>query len=160
MSLMSNAQGVVTLPIYTLLKGEHAETRTLLNTLKKTPQSMDGTRKKIFVKLRRELLSHAKAEENAVYNQAAERIEKSEVEEARRDHDQIEEILASLENMDENTEAWDDQLKALEQAIEIHVMEEEDVFFEKMKEKFSDEEAKQMAHDFREVKQREMEALA
>jgi len=145
--------------VYMVLSGEHSEIRTLLNALEAAPDAMGGGKESMFDMLRRELLSHARAEQATVYMRAAERIPMTEVEEARQEHTEIEQALISMETSDFRSEEWKNQLKALKQMVLHHVEEEENEMFPKMKEAFSDEEAKQMAKEFHEAKNKEMEAL-
>ena len=103
---------------------------------------------------------HANAEQETVYSQVAERIGAEDIRKAEREHEEIQQLLESVKAMDIESEEWKNQLKILNDSVEAHVKYEEGEVFPKMMEKFSDAEAKTIAKQFHEAKNRELERLA
>lgn len=160
MSLTNTLEGALDMTIYTVLKGEHNEVSLLFKTLKATPNALDSGRETLFHKLRKELLSHAHAEQAAVYDRVKAKDQNKEfVSDAEREHKEMEELLLRLGSSAIDTDEWMNALKHLEEKVRHHVQEEESVFFERMKDLFSSDEAEEMAKQFRDLKNKEIESM-
>jgi hemerythrin superfamily protein len=152
MSLTNTLEGALPMSIYTVLAGEHKEVSALFTAVLSAPDAMDGAEKSLFHKLYVELLSHAKAEQKTVYDRIEGKISKEEVEEAKRDHAEVEEMLKKIKAMDSASPEWTTEVKTLMRNVQAHVKEEEGVMFKQMQAVFSDEEARDMATQFHEAK--------
>lgn len=158
MSVTNTLEGAVSMSIYTLLKGEHDEVGVLISLLEASPNTLSGGRKAVFERLKTELLSHAKAEEASVYIRLRERLpEKKQVDDAFKEHHKMEQDLIALEQALHAPKTWNRCIEALKHDVQHHVHKEEDVIFEQMKGRFSDEEADDMARNFHVIKQKELE---
>lgn len=154
--MTNTLEGVLPLEIYTVLKGEHNEVSLLFKALEASPE---GGRAAIFKKLRRELMSHAKAEETAVYERIRANTSTANLaQDAKREHDRMVHLMDMIYSMDPATETWMEKVKTLQEMVEEHVHEEETVFFEEMRSLFSEEESRAMAEAFHTEKTRELEA--
>jgi hypothetical protein len=154
MSVSNTMEGTISMKIYTVLKGEHREVRAMFKALKTMPN------REVFKKLCDELISHANAVQETVYSQAAERIGAGDITKAEHEHEEVQQIITSLKAMNIDSEEWKNQLKILNDKVEAHVKFEEGEVFPKMMEKFNDAEAKTIAKQFHEVKNRELETLS
>jgi hemerythrin superfamily protein len=146
--------------IYTVLKGEHSEVKALIVTIASMPDALDGGKEALFAKLRRELLSHARAEHETVYTKAAERVPRHMINDAEQEHEEIENLLNSLLISEVATDEWKIAFTALRERVEHHVHEEEEQVFPLMKAAFSDEEAKQLGKAFDDAKEAELTRLS
>ncbi len=160
MSVTNKAKKILPLSIYSVLKGEHVEVKGLLMILKAEPDSMQESREKVFDKLRRELLSHAKAESRTVYAPVKKQIDdKSLIDESEAEHAEVENLLEELSKMEPDGQGWKAKVEELEQKVLQHANEEETELFDEMQEYLSDEEAKAMGDDFQKAKEEEMKKL-
>ncbi|HEU0050469.1 MAG TPA: hemerythrin domain-containing protein [Patescibacteria group bacterium] len=156
MALTSKIEGVLPLSIYSVLKGEHDEVAGILKTLETVPTGQDLLMKK----LSQELLSHAAAEQATVYPRTEQRLKDNRlIKESKNEHEDIREWLIALSGLDLGSVEWKQELKELEERIQHHVHEEETDLFAVMKQIFSDDEAKELAKQFREAKDRELNLL-
>jgi hemerythrin superfamily protein len=155
MSILQKVESVLPVSIYTLLKTEHTAVKGLFQKLINESDPTDT-----FNKLCTELLAHEKAENEAVYALAEQRLEKSDIEQAQKEQQEAERMLNMMREMDTTNESFKEACQKLKTMVEAHVQTEEDIVFPKMQEKFSDEEAHQMADKFKEIKKQEMDALS
>jgi cysteinyl-tRNA synthetase len=153
MSMMSMIAKAAPFSIYTLLSGEHKEVNALLALLEASPDNLETGRGALFNKFKHELLSHAKAEEETVYDVLKTRqAEKGLVSHAKREHEEVELLLVELESMDLNDPSWGLKLQELKTKLNHHVEEEEEKMFSDMREIFSSEDAVTMGKSFRDRK--------
>ena len=149
-------EGAISMSIYTVLGGEHNEVKALFATLRATPGS---GKKAVFDKIYAELISHSRAEQETVYDVAAERIPFGIIDEAEEEHAEMERILNELREKDVGSSDWMQRFEALVTAVQDHVTEEEGRMFQEMREVFSDDEARQMAKEFRDAKKVHLENI-
>lgn len=159
---MTNAlEEVLPLEIYTVLKGEHHEVSLLFKALEASPEAMEEGRASLFKKLRRELMSHAKAEETVVYERVRAKTSHPDlIQPAKREHEGMVHLMDMIYSMDPATNTWMEKVMTLKEMVEQHVREEETTFFEEMKLLFNEEESRAMAEAFHTEKTRELEAIA
>lgn len=160
MSMTSTMANVAPMSIYTILKGEHTETKTIIKMLEATPENVKTGRTNLWRKLRNELLSHAHAEQMTVYSRVGEKIHKKNlIDQSKAEHRQMEKIIKELDTTDITTEGWRERLMALREVLENHIQEEEDLLFAEMKSVFTEEEEKALGKAFREAKNKELQML-
>lgn len=136
--------------IYSLLKIEHLEIRAMLWSLENMAKDKPGE----FSRLKKELISHGRAERQAVYGKVAQAVEDDEfLEDEENSHQEIERMLESMAK--ENGRRWKESLKELKGLVEHHIDEEEQVMFDKMKGLFSAKEARFMSRQYLEAKDKE-----
>lgn len=158
--MTNTMEGVLTMTIYTVLEGEHNEVSLLFQALEMAPDGLESGRKNLFEKLRKELLSHAKAEERTVYDRVREKTSKDAlITEARHEHETMEKTLNEIDALDINSDEWMGKIRELKSQVEHHVEEEEDEFFAEMERLFNDDEADAMAKAFHEEKNKLLKAL-
>lgn len=154
MSFTSKASDVLNISLYATLKGEHHEVDAMLKTLKTSGDKMDGVRERVVDKLRKELLSHAHAEQEAVYSVLREKTEKKNlVTEAEAEHNKMEHLVKKLSDAEPDSSTWHETLDALIEEVHHHVEEEEGEMFDEMRNVFSDEDEKRIVEHFREEKE-------
>jgi hypothetical protein len=137
------------------LHDDHNEVAALMERI---TDSEDGAeRKALFEEMSTKLLAHAKAEQEILYS----RLETSSDEEARRfalegtsEHGLIEQQVNKISGMgDPMSDGWAAELKVLEDLVEHHVDEEEDIGFGCARDEFETEELEAMGQEFQRRKQ-------
>lgn len=132
----------------------------MIATLSSTPDGASGVAKELYNKIRKELLSHAHAEQETVYRRLMENAEeKDPVREAIKEHETIENILSDMDNLDPGTDAWKQMVERLESEVKHHVDEEESTLFDHMKRLFTDEESENISEQFLEKKNEKLEMM-
>lgn len=110
--------------IYDVIKDDHRKVAQLFEDIRECKDPDD--RFALFENLREELTLHAKAEEKVVYD----RIKKDnalqdQVRDAREEHNDMEALMARLQDMEPNNKQFISTLGDLEKLVEHHVQEEE-----------------------------------
>lgn len=146
--------------IFHHLAGEHAEVSTLMKRVAASDESSDE-RDELFPEIRKNLLAHAKGEEQVFYPQLESHPElKTLVERSLEQHQDIEQKLESLASADKHTSGWTSEFKALMEAVENHVAEEEQNLFPRANEALENQQAREMEDDYEAVEEREKERLS
>jgi hemerythrin superfamily protein len=115
-----------------------------------------GHRKKsLFEEIKEELLVHAKSEHDTFYKALEKSAElKEKLTHADKEHKEIEEYLMQLTDISIDTQKWLEKLGELHHAVKHHVDEEESNIFPKAKKILSEEEAKAIAVQMDELKEK------
>jgi hemerythrin superfamily protein len=115
--------------IFRKLAEEHAEVSVLMRRVLSSSEVAE-VRRELFPKIRRELLSHARAEEQEFYS-VLERYPETRdfVEHSGTDHRRIEILLDQLSVSDPAQPAWTETFRTLVQAVDDHVDDEEKRLF-------------------------------
>ncbi len=147
--------------IFQRLAEEHGEVSTLM----KRVQASDDkeTRIELFHEIKKELLSHAHAEEREFYEPLEKHPKtRSIAVHSKKEHEEIEELLGKLEGMIDNPTgaAWDTTFDKLQETVTHHVKEEENELFPKAHDVLSDQEAKEVEERYAKAKQRELKKVA
>jgi hemerythrin superfamily protein len=133
--------------IYAVLKEEHREVDDLFGKIQES-DSEEAIRK-IFKKMMRALLLHAKAENHTFYRALEEQAETKElIDHAEDEHDKIEELLHDLHELNAIDANWQKKLEKLHEAVKHHVKEEEEKIFVKAQKILSDEKARTLCEKF------------
>jgi hemerythrin superfamily protein len=141
--------------IFRKLQEEHVEVATLMKQI--ASDSDLGIRRKLFVKVKRELLAHARAEEKEFYSMLEHRAEtRSLTAQSIDDHCEIEDLLEELDLLPYDDETWDDVFGELMERVEKHVDEEENQLFPAAQKIISADDAKQIEQRFTRQKSSEL----
>ena len=140
--------------IIEMLKEDHKEVSGILDRLCETTEAAVKTRTELFEELRTSLLTHAKAEEKAVYQAVENEDEVRDIVlEAFEEHSLVENLIMEMADMDVSDETWTAKLSVLKENVEHHVEEEENELLPKVKKMFSSEELNEMGEEFVQFKQ-------
>lgn len=144
--------------IYATLAKEHGELASLLQQAIKT--SSGEKRADLLDKIRVELLSHARAEEESLYATLA-RFEqtRAHASHSKNEHQEIESLLQDALQAGDNTERQTSLLKSLRDVIEHHVDEEENDLFVKADDLLSRTDESELDERFRRLKDEERRKL-
>jgi hemerythrin superfamily protein len=145
--------------IFRELAKEHGEVTVLMKRISAT--SDVDIRSEVFPVLRKELLSHAKAEEREFYP-AMENLEECRllVEQAKLDHKEIEAMIEELNAMNYADATWGEQFLRLERAVEAHVEMEENELFPKAKDSLAKDQLDEMERRYEMARKAELESYA
>ena len=139
--------------IFSLLKTDHRNVKSLLHDLTNTPETAIRKRDRLFKKIKQELVVHNEAEESVFYNRLnADRKERVLVFEGKDEHRIGGQILEELSAMDKGTEEWSAKAKVLNDLIKHHIQEEEGEVHKEAKKEFSKEEAIGIGKEFKSLK--------
>ncbi|HZO15109.1 MAG TPA: hemerythrin domain-containing protein [Polyangiaceae bacterium] len=116
--------------IFKRLKAEHAEISSLLKQVAATKGNGVEVRRRLFPKIKNELLAHSKAEEHEFYELLKAFADTRDiVSRNAEEHGGIEQLLHSLETMNVEPASWMDVFEQLKLRVEHHVDEEEHKLF-------------------------------
>lgn len=134
--------------IFRRLAEEHAEVSVLLRRVLASSEVAE-VRRDLFPKIRKEILSHARAEEQEFYSVLERYMETRDfVEHSGTDHRRIEILLDQLSVSDPAQPAWTETFRTLVQAIDDHVDDEEKRLFPIAKELLSEADVNAMEERF------------
>jgi hemerythrin superfamily protein len=140
------------LGIYDTLAKEHGMVSSLMN------QVLEGdleTRTELFPRIYTELISHAKAEEKEFYSVLLEQEEtRAKAEESLEEHEEIEDLLDRLNEMDKTSDTWLDVFSTLQATVEHHVKEEENELFPLAQKVIDGDQSKEIEDRFEQEKER------
>jgi hypothetical protein len=149
--------------ILATLAKEHGEVAALLARARKTKDHPKGReeRRDLLRAIRRELLSHAFAEEKTLYDRlmGIERTRGRAIH-AAEEHAQIEALLEGLSALDVESASWPEVCAELADKVHHHVREEEHELFALADEVFETTELEQIDEEFKREKQVLVEKLS
>lgn len=141
--------------IYEALKSDHDEHRSLLENLAET-QGDSKERRKLWRKLYYEVSAHAAAEELAFYSLLISDTEgQSEARHSIAEHEELDDIIQELNDMDMSSPGWLIRLKTLKERYEHHIDEEEEDIFPVARKIIGDDTGGRIAADFKARKRNE-----
>lgn len=145
--------------IFHHLAGEHAEVATAMKRVSGSSED-SNVREELFPVIRKNLLAHAKGEEQEFYPRLREYTELDElVSRCLSDHQQIESYLETLDTTRKATPEWTRLFEELKQAVEAHVDREENELFPKANERIEGDEARAMEERYEKIEEQEKERL-
>ena len=121
-----------------MLKKQHQEVEKLFEAFENAKSA--GPRRKIFEQIADALAVHATIEERHFYPAVKKKQTEDILLESVEEHLAIKRVIADLLAMEEDDENFDAKVKVLQEDVDHHVEEEQDVLFPKV-EKLFDEEA-------------------
>ncbi|HYE78453.1 MAG TPA: hemerythrin domain-containing protein, partial [bacterium] len=126
-----------------VLEKDHRKTSELFELI--LDGNPDRPRDEIFQDLKKELLIHAKAEEEVFYAPLQQQPQaQGLIPEAIAEHTEMEQKLRQLDQMSKNSPEWETQLRTLQQSVMHHVKEEEGKIFNAAKKCFTELQVNQM----------------
>ena len=147
--------------IYEVLMEEHKEAKSLLEKLASSTAQQDAEmRREKGPELAIELITHHEAESATLYDRLMEFDDmRSHVAEHQSEHDEANDELRSLLDIDVEDSDWLDKLKEIKKAVEHHVEDEENKLFPEAKKHLNEDEAKKMAGKFKQEQERRKEQM-
>ncbi|RZA06654.1 MAG: hemerythrin domain-containing protein [Proteobacteria bacterium] len=146
---MTNTNNIT---IYDVLRRDHDKVKALLNELV-TLQDDSERRSELLSEIRDELIPHSRAEEAVFYNSLRSvPVIGEEANHGYREHMAAEGLLRTLQVADKFDADFKSAAKALKEALEHHIKEEEEEMFTMAQSVVSPEESVQMANAFNNLK--------
>ena len=135
-----------------LLKQDHAKVKELLEQAEDAEQGKE--RNAIFAKIKNELETHARIEENVFYPVVEKHEElKDMVLESLEEHKQVKTLLREMDNLSKDSEKFEPKLKVLKENVEHHAEEEEEgKMFPKVRKLFSSRELQELGAELEAAK--------
>lgn len=130
--------------VITLIEQDHRALEELFERL----QSGSADRELLFQQMAAMLTAHSRAEEAEVYPAIAKSGEQDEVEHAREEHAQADELIAQLKTMDPESTDFSEVLARLIDAVNHHVAEEESTTLPALRDSVDGERLEQLAQAF------------
>ena len=144
--------------IFRRLADDHAQVASLMQQVIATPD--EAVRESLFEDVRRELLSHARAEQNTFYEALRDHATTREFAvHAWEEHEEVEQLLTELEGEDTSDDAWMDTFVQMMTAVEHHVSAEEGEMFAQAKNVLSKQDARELEERFAVAKDEEFDRL-
>ena len=135
--------------IYEAIIEDHDIQRDLCEKLMKTGGASEE-RKKLWLELKKELEVHEVAEERHFYSEL---IDSDKMQEDARhgmaEHHEMDKLIETLDNSDMSSAHWLEALGKLIEKVYHHLEDEENDFFKKAKEVYSDDEATTLAKAYK-----------
>jgi len=135
-----------------LLKQDHAKVKELLAKAESAEQGKE--RSAIFEKIKTELETHARIEENIFYPAVQKNEElKDMVLESIEEHKQVKTLLREIDSLSRDSEKFEPKLKVLKENVEHHAEEEEEgKMFPKVRKLFSENELQELGAELETAK--------
>ncbi len=139
------------------LKKEHREVQDILEQL----ESGEENKEELFMKLRKELLPHLKAEEKVFYAALlAKEGAREDTLESYEEHHVTEKLFRELEKMDPSDERWSAKVKVLKELINHHIKEEESNLFKVARKELEKDEFPAIMEKFEEQSEKVRDSLS
>ena len=143
--------------IYDRLEKDHDKQRRLIDAVKASEPG-SSERSELWTQLRNELEAHASAEEQAFYSKLmAEPEGTDDTRHAVEEHQEMHEMIAKLDAMDQSADVWDKLFGKLAHKVIHHVDEEEEEFFPDARDTLSDRQEEKALEVFETRKAKELE---
>jgi hypothetical protein len=140
----------------TLLKNDHDKVKGIMSELEPTTERAEKTRTELFAKLKSELTVHEIIEEEIFYPALKDHPRAKEIVlEGYEEHHVVDTVMAELEGLPVDDEAWGAKAKVMKENVEHHMEEEEGEMFEKARQVFDREELQELGTR---MEQRKVEA--
>ena len=141
--------------IYEELKKDHRKVLSLVDRLAKAEKMNRDERRKLVQEITDELVPHSRAEEAVFYNVLrAMEPKQNLIAHSYQEHMETEALLRALKAAEIVDIHWHNGAKKLKEILSHHIDNEENKVFEMARKSLSDEDAKRIAHAFRELKPR------
>jgi hemerythrin superfamily protein len=135
-----------------LLKQDHAKVKKLLEQAEGAEEGKE--RDATFQKIKNQLETHARIEENVFYPAVQKHEElKDMVLESLEEHKQVKTLLREMDNLSKDSEKFEPKLKVLKENVEHHAEEEEEEkMFPKVRKLFSASELQELGAELEAAK--------
>lgn len=138
--------------IFKHLHSDHEKIATLFEEMRDTNETEVQLRADIFEELQEKIIAHARGEEKTFYSRLQlERDLEDIVKEALQEHQEVEQILASIADLDPDSGEWLKQISVLQANIEAHVQKEEDEIFPRARHLINESESAQLSHEMQQI---------
>lgn len=119
--------------LFRQLKQDHKEVKALLNEIDETTPRAVKKRQELILKLKENLIPHARAEEKVLYGHMREEDRELQVAalEGHLEHKVVDVLIPELLELEPSTPLWQAKFMVLKEALEHHIKEEENEFFKK-----------------------------
>ncbi|MDY6903017.1 MAG: hemerythrin domain-containing protein [Cyanobacteriota bacterium] len=151
-SAVTQASDASDLDIVTLIYMDHQKARTLIREIEKSKDPNKA--REYFGQLYKDLVVHAKAEEEVIYPQVRSFYGDSDTQELYNEQAELEKVLNEMKASEPATEAFQAMLKRVKERVGDHTRQEESTMFASMWKNMNDEQREQMATEFKEAKKR------
>lgn len=132
--------------IYDILHREHEEVSELFHELE---EAKGAKALELFTRLKIKLVPHARAEEAVLYPRLLDESNtEDETREGIEEHKQVDHLIAEIDAIGPDHEAWTPKIKVLADMVGHHVDEEEGEMFPLAREVVSDREAEKLAEEY------------
>jgi hypothetical protein len=132
----------------TLIKEDHQKMRKLLTELESTTERGVKTREELYATIKGELTIHEIIEEEIFYPALKEHPKaKDIVLEGYEEHHVVDTVMAELEGLPVDDEAWGAKAKVMKENVEHHMEEEEGEMFKQARSVFDREELEQLGEE-------------
>lgn len=140
--------------ILNTLEREHGEVSALMEKVLSASSTAKGAEQH-YADIRHKLLLHVRAEQDVLYTACEKRPQTAAVlGNARQEHQQIEQLLQELDTAPVDSPQWEERFRELEQTVQQHVEEEEDVLFAECESAFEDSELRDLDREYKQAKER------
>lgn len=144
--------------IFQHIKSEHDDFRKIANEIKDTTNRAEKTRTEQFAKLKREIVTHHKAEEVVLVPVLKDHSETKDMGlEIVEEHELLEYLMDKLDKLDVTDEKWGVRFGVLTEVLNHHLDEEEDEITVKGKEVIDKDKLKDLSDKFGEERTKQKE---
>jgi hemerythrin superfamily protein len=144
--------------LFLILRKQHQEMRARFKRLAHTTERQGSSRQKLLQAMVIELVSHAWAEEQVLYQNVMDRKEeRPDALEMIEEHRLAEREIHAMASVDPSTERWTAMMKVLTETTEHHFEEEEDKVFPELQKLYTNKEKDEMGKEF--IKRKKEQAL-
>ncbi|MGB3190157.1 MAG: hemerythrin domain-containing protein [Limnoraphis sp.] len=151
-SATTQASDASDMDIMTLIFMDHQKAKTLIREIEKT-QDPNKIRE-YFGQLYKDLVAHAKAEEEVVYPRIRSFYGEPDTQELYDEQAELEKVLNEMKASEPNAEAFQAMVKRVKDMVGDHTRQEEGTMFAAMRKNMNDSQREQMATEFKEAKKR------
>jgi hypothetical protein len=128
-----------------LLKEDHQKVKKMLVELESTTERGVKTREELFTKVKQELVIHEAIEEEIFYPALKDHSKTKEIAlEAYEEHHVVDMVMAEIEGIAYDDEAWGAKFTVMKENLEHHIEEEEGEMFKQAKQVFDADELAQL----------------
>ncbi|MGB3508634.1 MAG: hemerythrin domain-containing protein [Microcoleaceae cyanobacterium] len=149
-SAVTGASDDSDLDIMTLIFLDHQKAKTLMREMEKTDSSDKVT--EYFGQLYKDLVVHAKAEEEVVYPSVRGYYGDSDTQELYDEQAELEKVLNEMKAQEVSSQQFKSNLKKIKEMVGDHTRQEESTMFTSMRKNMSEEQRQEMATKFKEAK--------
>jgi len=137
-----------------MLKKDHSTVQALFGKFDRTGKSAHDKRNELFIKIRRELQLHSRAEEEIFYPalKALNGEGRNLVSEALKEHKDIDELLTQISRLKPTDKNFEEKMEMLIENVDHHVEEEEGEIFQFAEENCSEEQLEDLGRQMDERK--------
>ena len=155
-SAVTQSSDMSDMTIGQIIRMDHTKTNTLFMEIQ-TSNDPQKTQE-YFGQLYKDLMAHAKAEEQVVYPSVRSEYEKTQ--DLYNEQAEMARVLDEIKAMNPSTSQFKDRVQQLMQMVQHHVNQEEREMLPKLDSKFSSEQQQQMATEFKSAKSKIQDQMA